>query len=372
MSDIPSILFSDYMQMDTIMSTAYALRDRIFHNTIATPVMNHVEAPTLTLQSRGKRYLVTPELIESENIQLCIQNDDKLIAFLSSIKGRRANVALVFTTSSVVTVLVKSNDLHPILVMRYPIDGVKVYSRTPDQVFSLPLDDIIARSSQSSYANGYALYYKKSIDEETKQTVVTLHYKLPNKNSLNSPPIPDINMEYVNMLLQPSSLIGSKIRKASRVEGNVGYLNDISLIMLAAVDRPDTFKDMGRGSEIDFDIMNDDGDLSMIMKSRTATGFEDQQTITTCKRAIVWQFKGEKTYHMDKKTVLLLQAANQKIKLGTDFLYFAFGRYGNDYVFLKLISSRAIAKADLATPVIVLSKILHGVVHIFEMYFCHE
>lgn len=376
MSNIYSIMYEDYTNIDSLMATPQALRDRKFHDVVMPPPIPKVEAPTLTLETRGKRYLVSPADIEAKNIQLCIQNDDKLITFLSSIKGRRANVGVIFSIANVVTVLVKSNEMHPVLVMRYPIDGAKIYARAADLVFSLPLDDIIQRISQGNSANGYALYYQKSIDE-SKQTIITLHY-LINKNNgkngeTNSPPIHDVTMDYVNTLLQPSPLLDTHIREDTRAEDNINNLNNISIIMLTAVDGPEEFKEMGKGSEIDFYITRDESGIStMISCSRAASGFEDKNTVTSDDKAIVWKFRNEAIYHMDKKTVLLLQAANQKIKLGTDYLYFVFGRYGSDYVFLKLISSRAITRRELTGPVLKLSEILNGTIHIFEMYFCGE
>lgn len=356
------------------MSSPSALRDFYFHRTLPKPLAKKTEQTMLLIHTKQKSFIMNAESIEKENVQLCIQNEDKLIAFLSNIRTRRSITAVIFTTASNIMIVIKSHNMHPVLIMKYPLDDIRIYSRAAGLVFELPLDEIVFKTSSQNFSttNGYALYYSKTIDKETKQTRTSLCYRLPNGHISRIHSVQDVNIEYINKLLQPSLPLDRQIVMATRTEDKISHLNEISLMMLIEVKSITAFKEMCKEQSIVFIIAPDEkGVLQMCMRSSMNPNNDDTNPIANELDSMVWQFKSSITYQMYERTAVLLQSANSKIKLGSDFLYFAFGRYGSEFVFLKLISSREITLSEVSVPVVVLSKILATSSHIFEMYFCH-
>lgn len=367
------ISHSDYYNASAVMSSATALRDYIFHRTLPKPTTKRMEQTTLLIHTKQKSYIMDEESIEKENVQLCIQNEEKLIAFLMNVRSRHTITAVIFTSASNIMIIIKSHNMHPVLIMKYPLDDIRIYSRAAGLVFELPLEELIVKSTQNfSTADGYALYYSKTVDKETKQTHISLCYKLPSGEISKINSVPDVNVEYINRLLQPSLLLDKQIVMATRPEDKISHLNEISLMMLINIQSITTFKDMGKEQSVTFAVAPDDkGVLQMNMLSGATVNNSLTIPIANESNSMVWQFKSSINYQMYERTAVLLQSTNSKIKLGSDFLYFAFGRYGSEYVFLKLISSRAITQDEVSVPVVILSKILATSSHIFEMYFCH-
>lgn len=368
----PSIIHSDYMSADSIMMSAATLRDKIFHNKVVKSNNKRVESQPVTITNRTKKFLLSEEDFEAENIQICIQNDDKLINYLSTVKKKYSVDAVVYTTQSVITILIRAYVSHPVLIIRCPIDGEKVYSRQPGLVYMLPINDIMSKSTASfSTANGYALYFKKTVDNESKQVITSIHYKVAS-GSAYVPMVQETNIRFVNILLHPSSTQETKISMRRNDEDNIAKLDDMIVLMLVDVRTLNSFKDIDKEQNINFSIaLNDSGVLTMTMISRFVEGSTVERPIVDETTAKIWQFKSPTEYIMYPRTSLLVQSVNGSIKLGTHFLYFAFCKYGSEYAFMKIVSAKAITVAS-SSPGILLSKLLEGTSYVMEMYFCHQ
>ena len=236
----------------------------------------------------------------------------------------------------------------------------------------LPINDIITKSTNSfSTANGYALYYKESLDEDSRQVVTSIHYKV-STGTASVPSINKSNMRFVNILLSPSSIQDVSIKMRRNDEDNVSKLNDMSILMLVDVPTINSFKDLDKDQNIEFNVASsEEGIMTMTMISKFVNGNIVERPIVDEGTALIWQFKTPASYVMYDRTPLLLQSVNSGIKLGTHSLYFAFCRYGDEYAFLKIVSSKP-ASAGASAPGILLTKILDNTCYVMEMYFCYS
>lgn len=368
---LPSINFVDLMSKN-IMGSPTNLKDYIWKRELPKVTSRKSEKVILSIHGRQQQEVITKETIEKENVQICIQNDEKLISFLSNIRSRKSITCVVFTSASNIMILIKSYNLHPVLIMKYPIDDTRVYSRSAGLVYELPLDDLVAKALQGvTLSDGYALYYRKMIDAETKQTRIMLCFKTPRGEDTNLASVQDVNIEYINRLLQPPLQLDKQIVMTTRGDDKISQLNDISLMMLIDVHSISVFKEMCRDQSIVFKVEPDDNGILSMRYASEIDEDTKRRPLANERDTMIWQFKSSITYHMYDRTAILLQSSNSKIKTGSDFLYFAFGRYGSEYVFLKLITTRAITQEEVSAPVVVLSSILATTNHMFEMYFCH-
>jgi len=370
---LPSLNFQDLMTKG-IMDSPTNLKDYIWKRELPKMTGRRTEQASISIHSRHQETVMDAAAIERENVQICIQNDEKLISFLSNVRGRRSITCIVFTSASNIMILIKSHNLHPVLIMKYPLDDVRVYSRAAGLVYDLPLDDLVSRALQGiSVSDGYALYFKKMIDVETKQTRIMLCFKLPKGEDSSIPSSQDVNINYINRLLQPPLQLDKQIVMTTRGEDKISQLNDITLMMLINIQSVTTFKEMCKDQSITFKVEPDENGLLTMKYSSETNGSANNKILANeaNSNTLIWQFKSSAVYEMYERTAILLQSSNSKIKSGSDFLYFAFGRYGSEYVFLKLISTRAITQEEVSLPVVVLSRILATTNHLFEMYFCH-
>ena len=368
-----SIILSDYAER--IMETPTNLRDAQFHNSIKISEPETKEQEIVPIHNATKKFMINPATFKKDNIELCIQNDDKLIGFLSSVKSRRGINAVILSTATQIIILIKSQDLHPVLVMVYPIDHVRVYASTSNLVFNLPIEEFIPKSGQPlSTSNGYALYYKREMDPESNHLLTTLHYKLQDGNSV-VPIVRDVNMEFINLMLQPTSIIGTTVRRMTLNSDGLTNLMNISLIMLVNTQISSGFKENTRDKTTTLTITtNEQGVQQMNMIVHYRQSATTTKPIANEKNALIWRFQSVQSnkWEIYPSSILLLQNVNSKIKTSSDFLYTGFGRYGSEFVFMKLITTKAITDINFSAPVIQLSKLLEGYVYIFEIYFCHE
>ena len=369
MQTVKCLSYKHYMNdTDTIMMGAGPVRDAQLHRSITQISVKKVEKPTILSKPPTKQYVVSKERIEAENIQLMVQNNDKLIAFLSCVKSKKGIDSVMFVTDNCICVIIKSQDLPPILVMKFPLSDITVYARSNKLVFDLPLDDLFAHPSSCPSGKAYALYYK-TVDDLT-----SLHYELEDGSGSGSvPTIGERNIEYINLILQPS--IDDDLQKTVINNKNVELMNSISLLMLSKVSTASVFKECNysRAEEsIEFQILpNAKGVSTMIMVINKLSHANEKHPLVDEANALVWKFKANQTFKMNKRTLLLLMSVHNKIKVGTDSLYFAFGRFGSVYVFLKLITLKPIIATEMSTQMISLSKILEGIPYIYEMFYCY-
>lgn len=361
-------LYKDYINhVDTVMMGVVPVRDAQLHRSLTQTSVKKVEKQIIIAKPQSKQYIVSKERIESENIQLMVQNNDKLIAFLSCVKSKKGIDSVMFVTDNCICVIIKSQNLHPILVMKFPLSDITVYARSNNLVFDLPLDDLFQRSSVTfPSSKGYALYYK-IVDD-----VISLHYEFDD-GSTSVPSIGERNIDYINLILQPS--VGDDLQKTIINNKNIELMNSISLLMLSKVSTATVFKECNytkSEESIEFQIQpNSNGMSTMHMIIVNTSHAKQKRPIVDESTALVWKFKANQSFKMNKRTLLLLMSVHNKIKVGTDSLYFAFGRFGSIYVFLKLITLKPIILTDISAPIINLSKILEGIPYIYEMFYCY-
>lgn len=370
----PSIMFNNYI--DSVMASPTSVRDKMFHGVTLAIAPKVKEQLNLTVHNAAKKITINPEDFEKEKIELCIQNDDKLIGFLSSVKSKRGINAVVLSTANKVIVLIKSQDLHPVLVMIYPIDQNKIYAKSPNLVFHLPLDELMTKSIQSiSTANGYALYYKKELDESRQYLSTTLYYRLDDNTYVTIPVHRDISIEYVNLMLQPSSISEFSVRKLEMNNDNLTNLTNMNLVMLVNTQVSVGFRETSQEKSIYLDIKQTPKKISQLeMTTKSKTSATLTTPIANETNALVWGFQNLtcKSWEFYPHSTLLLQNVNSKIRFNSDYIYTGFGRYGSEYVFIKLITSKTITVPNPGTTIVQLSTLLEDNTYIFELYFCHE
>lgn len=361
------IFYNDYLSAPAIMTSPNSLRNRLFHRDISQLPVKKVEKTTIITKPKTKQYTISKERIDSENIQLMIQNNEKLITFLSCVKSKKGIDSVMFVTDGCICVIIKSQNIHPVLVMKFPLNDIIVYARSNNLVFDLPLDDLFSRTSLTlPSSKGYALYYK------TVDGVTSLHYELEDGSS-SIPTVGERNTDYVNLILQPS--IGNQLERLTLSNKNIEYMNSISLIMLSKVPTTTIFKDCNytkSEESIEFQIQpNESGISTMQMIIHNTSHSTVRRPIVEETSAMIWKFKPSQVFKMNKRTLLLLMSVNNRIKVGTDSLYFAFGCFGSIYVFLKLITLKPITICDPTVPFINMGKLLEGTPHIYEMFYCY-
>lgn len=371
-----SIIFPDYKNADAVMVSPSALKKRLFDREIVkSTAIRNLEIQASIQKERRKTYLKNKtdekDDFKDENIQICIQNNDKLMGFLSSIKSKKSVSSVVLTTQSDVVILIKSQTIQPVLVMRFPINIPSVYSASPNQILDLPIDDLITKPAMGfSTREGYALYYTKSSDGQYQ-----LFYQLGD-GTISIPQIKPYTLAYVNRLLQPMNISGPICQK-SLDEDNLTKLNNISLLMLINIPTIQKFKDIEKDQKIKFVVEDVEGIPTFVMKSEYQSLTSINRPIANRNDSIIWQFNSSTkslVFEMYNRTTLLLQAANSKIKIGSDNLYFAFGRYGSEFVFMKIITASPVnisTSIDKTSGIINLYNSLRNIQHLFEMYFCH-
>ena len=370
-----TIIHSDYMNADTVMMSAATLRDRIFHSRVIRQTNRRTEQTSRVVSHNARHLMLDDDDFEKEHVQICIQNDDKLITYLNAVKKKPEAISVIFTDQTYVTILVKAPASHPILVMRFPIDNHKVYSRTPGLFYLLPLAKVITRTTaEFAKDNTYALYYKKSMNESSGKVQTSIYYKSGAKVAYE-PDVEDTNAVLVNKLLYASTISyrDPSVSKRSSDEDNIMRLNQMVVQMLVDIPTINSFKEIiDKELTIDFVVAaTADGTLDMTMISKFAGGSVVERPLVDESNALLWQFRTPATYTMYDRTPLLLQSVNNGIKLGTHYLYFAFCRYGDEYTFLKIVSSKAIVMNN-ANSSILLGKLFEGASYVYEMYFCHS
>lgn len=364
------IMYSDYIRADTVMMSPSTIRDRLFHRDLApTEIKKKDRLPTV-LRPLTKQYLISKEKIESSNIQLMIQNNEKLISFLSSIKIRVGIESVIFVHEDCICVIIKPQSSHPVLVMKFPIDDLSVYARSKNLIYELPLADLFTKttssvSSSNSSINGYALYYENTNNQ------LTLHYEIDEGLRVEST-VSERNMDYINLILQPST--DELLTKASLVSQNLNCLDSISLMMLVKITYMQNYKDLNFNKSentIEFQILPSMNKEIMKMIITSPTGSKVTKTLVEEENSLIWNFQSHKSFKMTQRGVLLLQSVNNKIKSSVDHLYFAFGRYGQAFIFMKLITSNPIVIQDSIITQIQLNSLVDGMNHIYEMYYCY-
>ena len=373
-----SILNVDYFSADLVMASITALKDRMFHNEVAKPskFIKKIEQPLPTHQQKEKIILMSREDLDRENVQVCIQNINKLIIYLTSIKAKKTVNSAIFTTSTEVIVMTKSQTSQPILVMKFPIDDVKVFARSPNLIIQLPLESFITKQSQSlNYENGFAFYVKKTIDE-SGATLYSLHYDTKT-GSVRIPGLASQDSRFIETMLRPSSPPDGELRMRTINEHNLNKLERISLMLMIQISSIAEFKGISKDLHVSFEVEADDtGDVVLVSKSEANNGNQYVEKIIARKSAnpLVWEFRVGDKFRMYNKTTLVLQSATTKIRANNkDFMYYGFGRYGEEFVFLKILASGLVnLKTDSGTGLIYLNESLKSIFHLFEMYFCYR
>ena len=364
------LFYKQYGTIDAQMSGAVPLRDSLLHREIPQVQIRKIEKPIIISKPPAIDYIVSKERIETDNIQLMIQNNDKLINFLSCVKSKNGIESVVFITDNCICFVIKSQNTHPVLIMKFPLNGITSYARSTNLVYDLPLDELFARNLLTlPNGKGYAFYYR------TIDGVTSLHYEMESKRDSDVNNVGERTIEYVNLLLRPS--LGTEIQKITMNSKNIDLMNSISLIMLSKVPSTSIFKSCNyiRGEEsIELLVVPNPSGASTLrmtvfidVNSTTNIPLVEEAASTT----MIWKLKPNQSFRMNKRTLLLLMSVNNKIKVGTDSLYFALGRFGSAYVFLKLITMKPIQIPDPSAPIISMSKILEGIPHIYEMHFAY-
>lgn len=372
-----SIMNLDYYNADLVMASVTALKDRIFNNEVIRPkkLIKKIEQPIQYHQPKEKITLLNRDFIEKENIQVCIQNINKLIIYLTSIKSKKTVNSVIFTTSTDVIIMTKSQTAQPILVMKFPIDSMNVYSRAPNIILELPLEKFITKQSSSlHYESGFAFYIKKVVDD-TGSTLYSLHYDTKGGN-IRIPGITEYNKMFIETILRPSSVSDGELRMRTINENNLDKMERISLMLITQISSISDFKGITKELNVQFEVEHQDGpDDVLVSKSEANNGnqFIDK-IIAKRSNSKIWEFRVGEKYRMYNKTTLVLQSATTKIKSSNkDFMYYGFGRYGEEFVFLKILSSGPInLKPDSITGLQYLSETFKDIKHLFEMYFCYK
>lgn len=364
------ISYSDYIKPDTVMMSPATIKDRLFHRDLPPVEIKKKEKIPTVVKPQSKQFLINKEMIEQKNIQLMIQNNEKLIAFLSSIKIRGGIESIIFVADSTVCIIIRPQISHPVLVMKFPIDGNYVYARSNNLIYDLPLNDLFTKattsiSSTNTSINSYALYFEDSNNN------ITLHYEIEDGLRVESS-ISEKNIDYLNLILQPSN--DELLSKATLANQNLTYLNSISLMMLVKITFMQKYKDLNFNkseNDVEFQILPLVGSELLQMVITNPSGSKITKNIVESDEAMIWNFQSHKHFKMCKHGVLLLQSVNNKIKSTVDHLYFAFGRYGPSFIFIKLITSKPIVLEESLITQLQLNNLLEGINHIFEMYYCY-
>ena len=328
-----------------------------------------IPLPQSSMQSRKysseKNNLVNPQ--QDPSIEMVIQNDDKFDAFIASIKSPAKTSAVIFTQDSFVVCIIRPNEAHPVLVMRIPIDGEDVFVKRANLCFDLPLEKLVAKSpGPSSQIKGKALYYKK------EESGSSLHYiTSTGKNNKHLASIDTRTFDYLNQLLQTTSLLTFEIQEQEVVDKNLSNLNGINVLLMSKSPAVANFKECEyKKDESLIQIEIDDTQMNM----KIYQTMNDMQENMLCRAkdrdTLIWQPNVIGNYRMLDRT-MLLKSNNSSLISSSNYLYYVFGTFGPMFIFMKLICLREVIIPEDATTYNLL-KLIGNNYHIFEMYYCER
>lgn len=308
--------------------------------------------------------LVDPQ--SDPSIEMVIQNDDKFDAFIASIKSPAKTSAAIFTQDSFVVCIIRPNEAHPVLVMRLPIDGDDVFVKRANLCFDLPLEKLATAKSTgpSSQIKGKALYYKK------EESGFSLHYVTSTgKNNKHISSIDTRTFDYLNQLLQTTSLLTFEVQEQEVVDKNLSNLNGINVLLMSKSPAVASFKECEyKKNESLIQIEIDDVQMNMKIYESMTDMSENVLCRARDRDTLIWQPNVLGKYRMLDRT-MLLKSNNSNLISSSNYLYYVFGTFGPMYVFMKLVCLREIAIPEDATTYNLL-KLIGNNYHIFEMYYC--
>lgn len=309
--------------------------------------------------------LIDPQ--EDPSIELVIQNDDKFNAFIAAVKSPMKTSGVLFVQDSFVIGIIRPNEAHPVLIMRLPINGKSVFVKRANLCFDLPLEAIsIKPHAGPSQVKGRALYYKK------EGSSYSLHYiSRDGKNNVHQSVVETRTFDYLNHLLQTTSLMSFEIQEKDVIDKNLGNLNNIEVLLMVKSAAIASFKEgIYRKDErlVEFNITPDTFTMWIY---RTSAKSEDNQIGTAKDRdATIWLPNAIGDYKMLDRT-MLLKSNNSSLISSSNCLYYIMGTFGTIYVFIKLICLKPIEPSEEIASYNLL-KMIGNNYHIFEMYYCEK
>lgn len=322
------------------------------------------------------RFELDKEFFERKNVQMCIQNDDKFISFMRGIKASNAD-AVMFVQDNYLMCMNKAAGVHPILVMRFPLDGTNVYARDNRLRYIMPIGDVFGKSSQTT--TSYAVYYRIKTKPGTAEQETYVCFRAPDANGEIMKKTIKVTMScsesYIDSLLSMYHVDNANPADISDVitltssTTNLDKLKNITLTMLTPVSTSTQFNAYNY-TKTERKIIFETGPTELKFHKYESSGSKSVERIATASTSKLWNFTETKEYTMLPRNLLLLQTASKKIKSSSGSLYFAFGRFGDKWVFIKIVVSRPIEIPDPTLPFIKLDDITAGRSSVFELYFC--
>lgn len=350
------IRYNDYISDFNIMMSFEALRNKKFRKTMCV-----INSNTEILKQRIKDIKISTKFSENENIVLGIQNDENFIKFISSIKSKTNVVVVIFTKNNNIKCFIKSKESHPIVLLNFPIDNNKYYSKVNDGYYTFPIEQFNISNQHNNIINsGYSMYYLN----DGKNLI----FRYVDKTSRVDVPInKEINEIYLNKCLIPPSIDVILPRPTEHDNMYITTLYNASVNILASVkNNYDIISDLNMKNENR--IVVKVNDKNMILKINSETGTTTTKTILEKENAEWWKIFNNKKYILPNRATLLKSTAINKIRSGS-YTYLLFANYDENYnIIVRMIINEKINISQESN--ITLQRFIRDKYALFQIYYC--
>lgn len=421
----------DYLSDVDCFRSYTALRNMIYYNKKTPVKVSNVVKKTTSGTKSKKTVVDLNEFRNDKNVILAIQNDARFINIIMNCRKQRSPVIYLFVdTNSYITCVIKNPNGYPIIFVRIPIDNVYAYSaNNVNNVYELPLTNLLNKDIKYVKNNSYLMLFRhnnQNVDfdydmtqSETQRNKITINnisvhsmsvinnmlndrYGMTNQNYGLMPNGKDICsnflLELYNMnvlvlkeIQDANSLIQFTQKQTNKTKNYIEVENDtMNFVNEVANSKNVKFICSSSDSIIWSNVLNgksntnvaqpsantdesdDENDMIQLMKRMQGEVESDSdETTTTSTKAIVSANDGIRRFNILSYESLFKMNYNKSIT-SNDKLYYVFGSYLGNFLFMKFITSLDVNIGDGDINEFNLIKIFQRGYQIIECYMCEE
>jgi hypothetical protein len=320
-------------------------------NTIYGGEVSVLPSPEFSSSSKRKLIGITKEkkadamvdYSKDESMIIAIQNDPNLISIILKLRKQKVPEFYMFVENSYIVCIMKNPRTYPMILIRIPTDGIFTIAKDTSRVFNIPIKSLLEKSIKHNKNTPYSFILK-------------------NDGS-------SINLYYDHGQVQTHDLI-SNIKIYDRNSLEILFRSDISLI------NPDYDNFLYRVYSTSILILREVGgfiltktklNLELTPSSLTLVnrvGLEISTTQLAEKdNSLIWNINESKKFDAGSLDSLFKQDHFKDLKCK---LYYAFGKFFDRYIFMKISTDEEISDGDS------LIKIFLRGYHVIELYICSE
>ena len=411
----------EYMNDVDCFRSYNSLRDMIYFNK-RTPVKITTVAKKPSSGTKTKR--VTMDLNEfrnDKNVIIAIQNDAKFINIIMNCRKQRSPIVYLFVENGYITCVIKNANGYPIIFVRLPIDNVYAYAATNvNNVYELPLSNLLNKDIKYVKNNSYLIVFRhnnQNVDfdydmtqnEASRNKITINNIAVHNNNVINQMFDDRMGIDNPNYGLMPNGvdkcnnflleLYNMNILMLKEVadvnnfiqftqkqtnktknyieisNDNMNFVNEVSnsrnekLICSAqdAIIWSNALSESGKS--VNTNIVHEDDDVNELMRmmqvdSSVGENKEAQNVqnklVNNCRRFNIVSYES-----------LFKMNYNKSIS-NNDKLYYVFGSYLGNFMFMKFVTTLDVNLSDKIGSDFGLTRVFQSGYQMIECYMCEE